>query len=154
MSVYNPRTRLLSFRVSEQEYERLCALSSTQGAHSLADFIRTSVCWAMDNAPNGFESADVTGLSSRSFGKPPSRNLQIKVLPGQKCSTFEALPGLLLALQWKAESLDQEVRQLITLLKTIEPVARGSVLEVRQQVASTPDGPVAVLEESEAGVAG
>ncbi|MEN6534165.1 MAG: hypothetical protein ABFD89_10920 [Bryobacteraceae bacterium] len=61
---------------------------------------------------------------------------------------------MLLALQWKAESLDQEVRQLITLLKTIEPVARGSVLEVRQQVASTPDSTVAVLEESEAGVAG
>ncbi|MEN6606392.1 MAG: hypothetical protein ABFD60_04050 [Bryobacteraceae bacterium] len=50
--------------------------------------------------------------------------------------------------------MDQEVRQLITLLKTIEPVARGSVLEVRQQVASTPDSTVAVLEESEAGVAG
>ncbi len=154
MSVYNPRTRLLSFRVSEHEYERLCALSSTQGAHSLADFIRTSVCWAMDNAPNGNESVDVTGSSNHSFGNPPSRNLHVKVIPGQRSATFETLPGLLLALQWKAESLDQEVRQLITLLKTIEPVARGSVLEIRQQVAGTPDGPAAVLEESEAGVAG
>lgn len=154
MSVYNPRTHLISFRVSEHEYERLCALSSTQGAHSLADFIRTSVCWAMDNAPNGIESADATGLSGRSPGNQPFRNLHGKVIPSQKNTPFEALPGLLLALQWKAESLDQEVRQLITLLKTIEPVARGGILDVRQQVTSSSDSSVVVLEEQETELAG
>lgn len=152
MPVYNPRTRLISFRLSEQEYTRLCALSSKQGAHSLADFIRTSVCWVMDNAHNGVESTDGTGFSSRSFGDLKSRNLQTKVTAGQTSSHFEALAGLLLALQWKAESLDQEVRQLITLLKTVEPAARGSILEVRQHVTSASGGPVAVLHESESGI--
>jgi hypothetical protein len=38
------RRRLISFRLSEQEYEGLQRLSAAQGARSLSDFVRSGVC--------------------------------------------------------------------------------------------------------------
>ena len=40
----NSRRRLISFRLSEQEYEGLQQLCTAQGARSLSDFVRSSVC--------------------------------------------------------------------------------------------------------------
>ena len=40
----NSRRRLISFRLSEQEYEGLQRLCAAQGARSLSDFVRSSVC--------------------------------------------------------------------------------------------------------------
>ena len=38
------RRRLISFRLSEEEYEALQRLCAAQGARSLSDFVRSSVC--------------------------------------------------------------------------------------------------------------
>jgi hypothetical protein len=40
MAVFKKRTRIVSFRVSEEEYEELLGLSRAHGAHSISDFAR------------------------------------------------------------------------------------------------------------------
>jgi hypothetical protein len=40
MTVFRKRTRVVSFRVSEEEYEELLGLSQASGAHSVSDFAR------------------------------------------------------------------------------------------------------------------
>lgn len=48
MSVLNPRNRLVNFRLSEVEFERLKAACARQGARSISDFARTSVLSNLD----------------------------------------------------------------------------------------------------------
>ena len=43
MSVINPRTKLVNFRVSEEEFLNLKATSAQFGARSLSDFARNAV---------------------------------------------------------------------------------------------------------------
>jgi hypothetical protein len=40
VTVFKPRTRIVSFRVSEEEYENLKTLSRDCGARSVSDFAR------------------------------------------------------------------------------------------------------------------
>ena len=49
MSVLNPRNRLVNFRLSEIEFEKLKAACSRQGARSISDFARTSVLRNLDD---------------------------------------------------------------------------------------------------------
>ena len=39
-----PRTRMVSFRLSEEEYERLKDLSLTESARSVSEFARNALC--------------------------------------------------------------------------------------------------------------
>jgi len=43
MPVYRPRTRLVNFRVNEEEYATMCAACSQNGARSISDFARLAV---------------------------------------------------------------------------------------------------------------
>lgn len=43
MPVFNPRNRLVNFRLSEEEFDRLRASSALSGARSLSDFARSAV---------------------------------------------------------------------------------------------------------------
>lgn len=43
MPVFNPRNRLVNFRLSEEEFEKLRASSALSGARSLSDFARNAV---------------------------------------------------------------------------------------------------------------
>ncbi len=43
MPVYRPRTRLVNFRVNEEEYATLLAACSQNGARSVSDFARLAV---------------------------------------------------------------------------------------------------------------
>lgn len=47
MSVFKPRTRQVSFRMSEQEYERLRSHCVSVGARSISDLARSAVCQLM-----------------------------------------------------------------------------------------------------------
>jgi hypothetical protein len=38
------RRRLISFRLTDEEYEALQSLTAQHGAHSLSDFVRSRVC--------------------------------------------------------------------------------------------------------------
>lgn len=44
MSVFKRRTRIISFRVSEEEYGHLLRISSESGAHSISDWARAVTC--------------------------------------------------------------------------------------------------------------
>lgn len=47
MPVLKPRNRLVNFRLSEEEYERLKASCALHGARSLSDFARAAVLRAV-----------------------------------------------------------------------------------------------------------
>lgn len=72
MPVFKPRNRLVNFRLSEEEFEKLRASCSLYGARSLSDFARAAVMRSVGGA-NGVtgESTDptldskVTDLESR-----------------------------------------------------------------------------------------
>ena len=44
-----PRTKLVTFRLSEEEYERLRAISAARGARSVSEFVRYSLGWIVEN---------------------------------------------------------------------------------------------------------
>lgn len=44
-----PRTRLVTFRLSDEEYEHLRAVSAARGARSVSEFVRSSVGWIIEN---------------------------------------------------------------------------------------------------------
>ncbi len=55
MSVINPRNRLVNFRLSEIEFERLKAACLENGARSISEFARSSVLRSLE-APGGMSS--------------------------------------------------------------------------------------------------
>jgi hypothetical protein len=73
MSVFQPRNRLVNFRLSEEEFERLKALCPLHGARSISDFARSSVLERLEKtpapAPNPTATApaqeNVIGLNSK-----------------------------------------------------------------------------------------
>jgi hypothetical protein len=148
MPVANPRTRLVSFRVSEHEYARLRTLSSTQGAHSLADFIRATVCWVMDCMPHGIWSAADGSALRLPFSDSKSQMPFMGMSADQTPQTPETLSGRVLWLQLKLESLDREVRRLMAMPHSVEPPSRSSVPEVRQQDTTPSDATVSAPQES------
>ena len=46
MAIYQPKTRTVSFRVSEAEYERVAQSSIACGAESISDYARIVACHA------------------------------------------------------------------------------------------------------------
>jgi len=51
MSVINPRNRLVNFRLSDEEFERLKVACSQFGARSISDFARGSVLERIVDGP-------------------------------------------------------------------------------------------------------
>jgi hypothetical protein len=47
MAVLKPRTRLISFRISDEEYQDLAAKTAAGGARSISDFSRTALFQAL-----------------------------------------------------------------------------------------------------------
>lgn len=48
MAVMRKRNRLVSFRLSEEEYEALQNFTVNEGARSISDFARATLCGALD----------------------------------------------------------------------------------------------------------
>ena len=44
MAILKPRTKIITFRVAEEEFEQLKNLSVAEGARSLSDYARAAVC--------------------------------------------------------------------------------------------------------------
>ena len=44
MAVLKPRTRIVTFRLAEEEFERIKNLCVAEGARSMSDYARTSLC--------------------------------------------------------------------------------------------------------------
>jgi hypothetical protein len=47
MGVLKRRTRLISFRLSDEEYQALVEMTNLQNARSISDFSRTALCQAL-----------------------------------------------------------------------------------------------------------
>lgn len=67
MSVFRVRNRLVNFRVTDEEYERLRSASLASGARSLSEFARAAVLRAAARQPRGERS------------EPASTNLALRV---------------------------------------------------------------------------
>jgi len=65
MNIRNPRSRMISIRLSEEEYLTLKHLCTTTGARSVSDLARD----AMRVALNGVNQDDVLGLRLDEFRK-------------------------------------------------------------------------------------
>ncbi len=62
MAVRNPRTRLISFRLSQDEYRSLQALCDALEARSISAFVRAAICgvvqtWLVDVSGRAAEPA-------------------------------------------------------------------------------------------------
>lgn len=68
MPVFKPRNRLVNFRLSEEEFEKLRASCSLNGARSLSDFARVAVMRSVAGASSGSECSE---------GPPPVRVAEI-----------------------------------------------------------------------------
>jgi hypothetical protein len=51
MSVFKPRNRLVNFRLSDEEFDKLKSLCPMHGARSISDFARSSVLERLGRAP-------------------------------------------------------------------------------------------------------
>jgi len=109
MSVLKPRAKLISFRVSADEYERVRAACGAQGARSLSDFVRSGICWIVGNSNRGLLELIAT------TGRPP---LPLD-LRGPD-SAFGAGSGRdsVTALECRLDTLAHEVQKLSRRLQT------------------------------------
>ena|SRR5207247_5036488 len=65
MGVFKPRTRIVSFRLSDEEYEALKTLCLAQGAHSVSEYARAMTCGVLNERPgplNGKFESDLRTL--------------------------------------------------------------------------------------------
>lgn len=44
MAVFKPKSRMVSFRLSEEEYRNFSSTCAQKGAHSLSEFARETIC--------------------------------------------------------------------------------------------------------------
>lgn len=82
MSILHPRNRLVNFRLSDEEFDRLKTSCEAYGARSISDFARTSVLERIDQ------------LSAAEAGPPRDR---VQMLDG-KVAELEVRVGQLLNL--------------------------------------------------------
>jgi len=54
--------RMVSFRVSQDEFELLRTKSEAVGARSVSDYARVALCGAATNAPNGSDIHDLNNV--------------------------------------------------------------------------------------------
>jgi hypothetical protein len=90
MAVLEPRSKLISFRLSEQEYRSFVAISETRGARSVSEAARNAVIHnllGVKGGGNRVKTRRGSGVESRVF-----------------------------QLQGRVEELDREVKRLATMV--------------------------------------
>ncbi len=65
MAIYSPRTRLVNFRLSEDEYQTLKEAAIRQGARSISDFARGAILNSVANPRTENGSLDLAGLDRK-----------------------------------------------------------------------------------------
>ena len=82
MAVLKRRTRMVNFRLSEDEYEYLKKTCLAEGARSVSDFARAAVCRSMAAAKPAKEELDVWVRILD--GKVEELDQTVKQLTGQR----------------------------------------------------------------------
>ncbi|GEM_PF-6827758 len=118
MPILSPKCRLVSFRLTEEEYEELRAICQAYKARTLSDFVRDSMCWMMKQRVD----AASDGQWSATLDKPIRPALQINdhLSKGEVAKEIEALTNMLLNLHRRTEVLGQQVDRLFLLMRAGE----------------------------------
>jgi hypothetical protein len=61
VGVLKPRTRIVTFRLAEEEFERIKNMCAEEGARSMSDYARTSLC----NSISAREAHADAGMDAR-----------------------------------------------------------------------------------------
>jgi len=65
MAIYSPRTRLVNFRLSEDEYQTLKEAAIRQGARSISDFARAAILNSVAHPIKEANNLDLAGLDRK-----------------------------------------------------------------------------------------
>jgi hypothetical protein len=65
MAIYSPRTRLVNFRLSEDEYQTLKDAAIRQGARSISDFARGAILTSVSSTRGDGGQMDLSGLERK-----------------------------------------------------------------------------------------
>jgi hypothetical protein len=65
MAIYSPRTRLVNFRLSEEEYQTLKEAAIQQGARSISDFARAAILNSVAHPHKEGNNLDLAGLDRK-----------------------------------------------------------------------------------------
>lgn len=133
MSILTPKTRLVSFRLSQEEYDGLRALCHAQRARSMSDFVRDTMNSILDRwekaSAETAEPADGPGLGARR----ERREMPPQAVPQDETRReMGALSDMLWSLHRRTEALDRQVSRLFLLLQfrgisAASPAAPGHV---------------------------
>lgn len=118
MAVFSPKHRLISFRLSQSEYETLRAMASSDGAHSLSDFVRDCMCRVIRN--RGAREKGIVGLDRVTGARSmpvEERNFNLNTDPSASATEIRILIEEIVALHKKTELLDGIVRELTLRLR-------------------------------------
>lgn len=124
MSILSPRNRLVSFRLSQREYEELQDLCLAQRARSLSDFVRDSMC-RMIHQPEPARSGGYSADAARTLFEvqPMGYGRQGAIYPQQESpmQSISALTDMLLTLHRRTEALDRQLNRLMFLMRQETP---------------------------------
>jgi len=115
MSVRNPRIRLISFRLSDDEYQALHRVCEVQQVRSVSEFVRTSICWIASNAdrlPPDFFGPPAVGTV---LG-PDLESETLRLKSGAKGMATD-FASAVVYLNRRTDALDREIRRLGLLLR-------------------------------------
>ena len=87
MTVLKRRSRMVSFRVSEQEYESLLTLCSSRGARSLSDLARDAMQALLHDGQGDGLASLVQQLQKRMNGLDLEVKQLTQLLAEQKCAS-------------------------------------------------------------------
>ena len=92
MSVFTRRTRTVSFRLSEEEYQELRQVCIAHGIRSMSDFARLTTQWWIDG--DGTHNEPLLATIRELSGKLRQLDAQVKRLAGEAPSPEEDYAGL------------------------------------------------------------
>jgi hypothetical protein len=65
MAFHKPRTRLVNFRLTEEEYETLKSAAENRGARSISDFARAAILSSVATQDTGGNGQNLTGIDRK-----------------------------------------------------------------------------------------
>ncbi|MCL5734251.1 MAG: hypothetical protein M1274_01465 [Actinobacteria bacterium] len=120
MSVLSPRNKLVSFRLSEREYEMLQALCVSQRARSLSDFVREVMQMVIIRPEARMTTLDAPETSRMVFEMPSANRWRPGLacpVPEQSTLGLSGVTDMLLRIQRRTEFLEEQVSRLVFVLR-------------------------------------
>jgi len=127
MSILSPKCRLVSFRLTEEEYEELRSICQINKARTLSDFVRDSMCWMMKRRDMGaHESPQQAHWDTAATQIRAPLSISEYLSKGEVAKEIQSLTNMLLNLHRRTEVLGQQVDRLYVLMASAESEADES----------------------------